>query len=281
MHGVHLRGKTMSTLESARPQSLGDVLDQPGVHPPQTHKPAKINISPTEREFSLIGGAGLVLFGLYRRSLGGLGLAALGAALVERGITGHCHGYQLLKIDTSQPRAADPEEYFEKGIHVEVALTIQRPPEELFKFWRNFENLPRFMQNLKSVQTLDAKRSRWVASGPAGTGVQWDAEIINEEPNALIAWRSVGNAEVDNAGSVRFVRMDNNRGTRVQVVMDYIPPAGTVGKWVAKLFHSAPDQTIKEDLRRFKALMESGEIPSTAGQPRGNCLGGGRRQMAT
>jgi uncharacterized membrane protein len=271
----------MSTLQSTRPQSLDDVLPQPGIEPEQPGRPSEINISPTEREYSLLGGAGLVLFGLSRRSLGGIGLAALGAALLQRGVTGHCHGYQLLKINTSKPHAADPEEYFENGIHVEVSMTIQRSARELFDFWRNFENLPRFMQNLKSVQVLDEKRSRWVAAGPAGAGVQWDAEIINEEPNSLIACRSVGNAEVDNAGSVRFVPAPHDRGTQVHVVIDYIPPAGRVGKWVAKLFSSAPDQTIKEDLRRFKALMESGEMPTTDQQPRGNCAGQGRRQMGS
>jgi uncharacterized membrane protein len=268
----------MSTL-STRPQSLGDVLPQPNLESGAVSKPSAINLSAQERELSLLGGAGLALFGLTRGSFNGLLLAGVGAALVHRGVTGHCHGYQLLKIDTSKPREADPEDYFEKGIHVEVAMTIQRSPEELFQFWRNFKNLPRFMQNLKSVQVLDEKKSRWVASGPAGAGVQWDAEIINEEPNALIAWKSIGNAEVDNAGSVRFIPLGNDRGTRVHVVIDYIPPAGTVGRWVAKLFSAAPDQTIKEDLRRFKALMETGEISTTDQQPRGTCGGKGRRQM--
>jgi uncharacterized membrane protein len=128
------------------------------------------------------------------------------------------------------------------------------------------------MKHVESVSVLDEKRSHWVVRGPAGSTVEWDAEIINDEPNALIAWRSLDNAEVDNAGSVRFVPGPEGRGTEVRVVLDYIPPAGRVGKWVARLFGEEPSQQIHEDLRRFKRLMETGEIPTIEGQPTGNCV---------
>jgi uncharacterized membrane protein len=129
------------------------------------------------------------------------------------------------------------------------------------------------MRHLESVTSLDSdcRRTRWVAKGPAGISIQWEAEVINEEPDRLIAWRSLGGSEVDNAGSVRFIDAPGDRGTIVRVNIDYIPPAGRVGSWVAKLFGKDADQMIRDDLRRFKQLMETGEIPTTEGQPNGTC----------
>jgi len=124
---------------------------------------------------------------------------------------------------------------------------------------------------VKSVKVTDEKKSHWVVDGPAGKDVEWDAEVINDEPNTLVAWRSLAGATVDNAGSVRFVPGPEGRGTEVRVVIDYIPPAGRVGNWVAKLFGKNPASEIREDLRRFKRLMETGEVPTTEGQPRGTC----------
>lgn len=271
----------MANIQSQLPRSIDDIQPQPEFDPPQEKIPSGINVAPREREISLLGGAGLVVFGLRRGTLGGLALAAAGAALIERGVTGHCHGYQLLNINTAKDdQSADPDDYFENGIHIETAMTIQRSPAELFSFWRNFENLPRFMKHLKSVSVLDDKKSRWVATAPAGSSVQWDAEIINEEKDRLIAWRSVGGAEVDNAGSVRFIEAPGDRGTEVRVVMDYIPPAGRVGKWVAKLFGQDPETSIREDLRNFKSLMETGEIPTIQGQPKGTCGRGGNKRQS-
>jgi uncharacterized membrane protein len=230
-----------------------------------------INVGKTERQISAIGGGALALYGLTRGSLGGLLLAGLGGALVYRGVTGHCPAYSAMGTNTNHDEGAAPEEYFRRGIHVVQSFTVGKAASELVAFWRNFSNLPSFMTHLESVEVLDDKRSRWTAKGPAGTHVSWEAEIINEEPDRVIAWRSLGGADVDNSGSVRFVDAPGDRGTEVRVVMDYIPPAGRVGKFVAALFGEAPEQTIKEDLRRFKRLMETGMIPSTEGQPRGTC----------
>jgi uncharacterized membrane protein len=154
---------------------------------------------------------------------------------------------------------ARPEEYFDRGIHVEVAQTINRPASDLYGFWRNFENLPKIMNHLESVTKLDEQRSRWVAKGPAGQNVQWDAEVINDEPDRLIAWRSLGGSTVDNAGSVRFIEQGEGK-TDVQVTIDYIPPAGKVGSWVAWLFGQEPKQQIEADLQNFKQMMELGEL---------------------
>jgi uncharacterized membrane protein len=146
---------------------------------------------------------------------------------------------------------------------------INKAPEELYRFWRNFENLPRFMNHLESVTPLGGDRSHWVAKAPAGARVEWDAEVYNEKENELIAWRSLEDADVNNAGSVRFRRAPNGRGTEVKVVLNYEPPGGKIGAAIAKLFGEEPGQQIEEDLHRFKQLMEAGEVPTTAGQSSG------------
>jgi uncharacterized membrane protein len=190
-----------------------------------------------------------------------------GGALIHRGVTGSCQGYRLFGVTTADEEPAKPSEYQRRGIHVKESLTVNRLPWDLYQFWRNFENLPRFMSHLESVKTLDEKRSHWKVRAPAGLKLDWDAEIINDEPNALIAWRSLGGADVDNAGSVRFVPGPEGRGTEVHVTLDYIPPAGKLGAWVASLFGQDPASQIREDLRRFKQFMEAGELATTQGQP--------------
>ena len=231
-----------------------------------------VNVGSAERMVSAVVGGTLALAGLRARSLPGLIVAAVGGGLVYRAVTGHCHLYDALGIDTaSGGEGAQPEDYFNRSIHVEVTMTIERSPWDLYAFWRNFENLPRFMRHLESVKVIDERRSHWVAKAPAGTTVEWDAEIINDEPNALIAWRSLAGASVDNAGSVRFVPGHDGRGTELRVVIDYIPPLGRLGSWVAYLFGEEPSIQVKEDLRRFKQLMETGEVTTTEGQPQGSC----------
>jgi short-subunit dehydrogenase/uncharacterized membrane protein len=153
--------------------------------------------------------------------------------------------------------------------HIETSITIDKTPEELYRFWREFKNLPLFMKNLKAVTELDGQRSHWVATGLGGSTVEWDAEIINEKENELIAWRSLENADVVNAGSVRFQRGPEGHGTFIRVTLNYNPPAGRVGTSLAKLFGGEPAQLIKDDLRRLKQLMETGEIATIAGQTSG------------
>jgi uncharacterized membrane protein len=242
----------------------------------QASRGGRMNVGGQERWMSAGAGALLTLYGLKRLRLSNLLLVGLGAMLVKRAVTGRCEVYQALGLNTAEHDAAEPQEYFDRGIHVEESFTILKSPEELYNFWHNFENLPKFMMHLESVKTIDDKRSHWVAQGPAGMNVEWDAEIINDEPNRTIAWRSLGGADVDNAGSVTFRAAPGDRGTEVSVTLDYIPPMGKAGSWVAKLFGRDADQMIREDLRNFKRLMETGEIPTTQGQPRGTCDGGGK-----
>jgi uncharacterized membrane protein len=154
-------------------------------------------------------------------------------------------------------------------IRMAQSVTINRSPEEIYRFWRDLQNLPRFMKHLESVRATGDKRSHWAAKAPAGRTVEWDAEITEDRPNELIAWRSLEGADVDSVGHVRFERAPGGRGTIVKVEMQYSPPAGRVGATVAKLLGVGPEWRIKDDLRRFKQLMEVGEIITTEGQPAG------------
>jgi uncharacterized membrane protein len=220
-----------------------------------------MNVGYNERMVGAIGGPLLALYGLTRATPSGIVLAAGGGYLFYRSITGHCPIYQAAGITTARG-ASEP-------LHAEKSVTINRPAEDLYRFWRDFANLPRFMKHLDSVSTSDERRSHWVATGPAGTKVHWDAEITEERPNELIAWRSLEGADVANSGMVRFEPATGGRGTLVRVVLDYNPPAGALGAAVAKLFGEAPQQQIEGDLRRFKNIMEAGEIPTTTGQTEG------------
>lgn len=140
------------------------------------------------------------------------------------------------------------------------SIIINRSPEELYQFWRDFENLPRFMNHLESVRVIDEKRSHWVAKAPAETSVEWDAEITEDRPNELIAWRSLEGSEVENSGSVSFESAPGERGTIVKVEIAYNPPGGVIGEWIAKLTGDDPGQQAHEALRSFKQVMEVGEV---------------------
>jgi uncharacterized membrane protein len=148
----------------------------------------------------------------------------------------------------------------DRGIHVREAIRVEKSLAEVYRFWRQLENLPRFMTNLERVTDLGSGRSHWVAKGPAGMAVEWDAEILNEEENRLIAWRSLPGSDVVTAGSVNFDAARNGRHTQVTVHLQYAPPAGRLGALVATVVGREPSQTIREDMRRLKQLLEAGEI---------------------
>lgn len=147
-----------------------------------------------------------------------------------------------------------------QGLDVRHAITVNRPVETVYQFWHNFENLPRFMRHLESVQVTGEQRSHWKAKGPAGITVEWDAEVVTDRPNEQIAWRSLEGADVQNAGSVRFKAAPGGRGTEVRVDLQYAPPGGKLGAVIAKLFGEEPVQQVIDDLRRFKQVMEIGEV---------------------
>lgn len=156
-----------------------------------------------------------------------------------------------------------------RGVKLVKTLTINRPMDELYAFWRDFANLPKFMKHLKNVTVLDEKTSHWEVTAPGGGTARWDALIINERPCELIAWRSADGSEIANAGSVRFKRSPSGRGTEVTVALEYVPPAGRLGQTIARWLGEEPEHQVRDDLNRFKWFMETGEIPTTEGQTSG------------
>jgi uncharacterized membrane protein len=149
----------------------------------------------------------------------------------------------------------------DEGVRVDKALTIERPVEEVYSFWRQLDNLPRFMRHVKSVTVKDNLHSHWEVKTIGGKVVEWDAEIIEERPNEMISWRSLPGADVDNAGSVWFTTVPGGKGTLVRVELKYVPPAGKAGKLVAKIFRRDADSEIEQDLNRLKTLLETGQSP--------------------
>jgi uncharacterized membrane protein len=226
----------MATIEPTLPVS----------HIPRPGEPYRTD--PVLRWGPAVLGSVLALYGARRRDMGGVVLAAVGGALA----------YGSFSHPTR--RAA---------VHVRQAYTIGRPREELFAFWRNFENLPRFMRHLENVRIIDDRRSHWVACGPGNHLVEWQAEITQEVPGELIAWRSLHGSEIVHAGYVRFADAPGGRGTELYVSLEYSPPAGVIGAAVAKLFGADPEFQIREDLRSLRRFIETGEIPTTKGQPSG------------
>lgn len=221
------------------------------------------NVSDVERIVSGIAGGGLIAYGLKRRGAVGAGLALVGGLIGLRGATGHCQVYDAANFSTADEKEAKPTR-----IHVQKSVTINKSATELYSFWRDFENLPKFMNHLESVQTTGEKTSHWKAKAPLGYSVEWDAELTSDVENEKIGWKSAEIAEVKNSGTVEFLST-NNRGTEVRVVLTYEPPAGKVGSLIAKLLGEEPSQQVAEDLRRFKRLMETGLIMNVEGQPSG------------
>jgi len=152
-----------------------------------------------------------------------------------------------------------------RHIHVRQTVAINKPPKEIYGFWRDLRNLPRFMSHLERVEVQDDRRSHWVAKAPAGRTVAWDAEITEDQPNERLAWRSLEGADVDNSGEVHFERAPGGRGTILRVEMRYTPPGGVFGAVAAKLFGEEPQMQVRDDLRRLKQVLETGEVTVAEG----------------
>lgn len=233
------------------------------------------NVANPERIGSVALGAALIAYGLKQRDAKGILAAFVGGAFVQRGATGHCAVYDALGVSTGEADAvldthrgdvtgAAATVNARKAVKVERSVTIASPRHELYTFWRDFTNLPQFMEHLESVRVDSPTRSRWKAKAPAGGSVEWEAEIVNDVPDEIIAWKSVGDADVANAGAVNFSDAPGDRGTIVKVTIDYEPPGGKLGAMVARLFGEDPDRQVREDLRKFKQLMETGAITTSA-----------------
>ncbi len=214
-----------------------------------------VNVPTAERAGSVAAGAALIVYGVSKRSIGGLVAGLLGVALVRRGAIGHCAVYEKLGIN-SGPLNAERGVPGNKGINVEKSVTIDRPAQAIYRFWRNLENLPRFFEHVESVSEIDHERSHWTVRGPAGTHVKWTAQIVTDHEGELISWESLPGADVQNAGSVRFESIGDGSSTRVKVALQYQPPAGVIGATIAKLFGEAPDQQLDKDLGRLKELVD-------------------------
>jgi uncharacterized membrane protein len=215
-----------------------------------------INLGVLGRWSSVLGGIGLISYGVKKRSLGGTLLAILGGDLVLCGSTGSSPLSKAFGLARRSNGQTAPIPY-QQGIRVDADITIDKPREEVYSFWRQLENLPRFMQHIRSVSAIDSRHSHWVAEGPGGNTVEWNAEIINDQPNDLIGWKSLLGSDVETAGSVHFKPARGNQATQVHVELQYLPPAGAVGAAIAKLMGNDPDKQVKEDLARLKQALES------------------------
>ena len=208
----------------------------------------------------VLSGAALVAIAARQGRWKTIGAAALaGAPLVYRGATGHWPVPQSVAHKASDALAPAP---------VETVVTINKPRAELYEYWRRLENLPRFMKNLDQVTDLGNGRSHWVGKSPLGFKVEWDAEIVDEREGRLLSWRSLPGSQVHNAGTVFFDDAPNGRGTVVRVSMEL--RAAGIGQAVGRALSGVTEQQVREDLRRFKELMETGEIATTDGQPHGD-----------
>jgi uncharacterized membrane protein len=215
---------------------------------------APINLNDTERWLSAGAGLAAVIGGARTGGLRGAGMGILGAGLLYRAASGYCSLYHALGISTAD--SDRPGVPAQSGNRVCRNIELDAPVGEVFAFWRNLENLPRFMRHLESVEQKDGVRSSWQAKGPLGLSATWDAEIINERPNELIAWQSVPGSPVDTAGSVYFEAMGDRR-TRVRVALKYSPPGGAAGIAMADLLGENAEQMIEHDLRQLQQLLRS------------------------
>lgn len=210
--------------------------------------------SATERWVSLAGGSGLAVYGARMRSKAGAAVTVIGGALMARAIGGMVQ--------------AEPA-----TVTLREEVSVNRPPAEVYAQWRRLEDLPRLMEHVRSVTTDGDGRSHWVADGPMGRTVEWDADTTDDQPNRRIAWRSSGNTLVPHRGEVTFEEAPGSRGTIVRATITYQLPAGSIGASIAGLLRQEPRANLRSDLRRFKAMLEAGEVPTTAGQPHGQVSG--------
>ena len=222
------------------------------------------NVGRAERWMSVLAGSALAAYGLDRRDRGGGLLALAGAVLVYRGVTARCPVYSALSVSSADDQAPDHGEPVSRAavfrasdaVKVERSITVDADPARLYALWKDPVNLPRFMDWLEEVHPIDGRHARWRARGPAGMTIEWVAEVINEVPDSLIAWKSVENPDIKNAGSVHFRPRPDGGGTEVRLVFEWVPPGGRAGMAVAKLLGNDPANRIAEGLEKFKAFAE-------------------------
>lgn len=218
-----------------------------------------LSLRDTEDWLALGAGCALLLAGTSRRSALGTCLAVSAVPLLYRGVTG-----QWPHLDQASNGSTRRALGGGRGVHVREAIRLEYPVDEVYRFWRQLDHLPTFMTHLERVTENGNGRSHWVARGPGGVLVEWDAEVIEDEPNKRLSWRSLPGADVVTAGSVTFAPVRGGESAQLNVHLQYEPPAGKTGAWLASLFGRDPGHTIREDLRRFKQVLEAGESPRVA-----------------
>ncbi len=217
-------------------------------------KTKEINAADVEHMAALVTGGLLVVSGMRRKGILGSLFKYAGLALLYRGQKGYRRLYDALGIALCEA----PTGVGRQNFRAESSIVVERPREEMYRIWRNLQNLPVFMDHLISVHEIDDERSLWVARAPGGMVVKWDARIINDLENELIAWETLEGSGVDHVGSVHFEDGPKKGTTKLRIVLRYDPPADSLGAWIAKLFHNDPQSQIDKDLLRFKAIMELG-----------------------
>jgi uncharacterized membrane protein len=234
------------------------------------HPGPDVNVGGFERGASITVGMALLALALSkRRAAGALSVGLLGAYLSWRGASGHCALYDALDTGSAED---EEDDRLDAGGHHDVstdaAVTIALPPDEVYAFFRRLENVPRFMAFIESVREVDQIRSRWVARTPGGRVLHWEAEVLEDRPGELVAWRSRPGALVHHAGAVRFRPAPGDRGTEVRLDVEFEPPGAPLGRALAHVLGSATEYVAEEDLRRAKQILEAGETATTRGQPR-------------
>lgn len=226
----------------------------------------RVNLMQVDRWGYVAAGAALLAWGMRRRGLLGGGAGGMAAWLMYQAYTGNNPMFEPLDIRVNRHPA---ETGASETIVVEDALTIGKPREEIYRFWRDLNNLPRFAPWVRKVEVLDELRSRWEVEGPHGAGMQWESEITRDIPNEEIGWRTTANRSVANFGSVSFRDAPAGRGTIVRVHLEYVSPAGSLGAAVARLMGRAPQSMVEQSLRSLKQLLEAGEVATVDGQSSG------------
>jgi uncharacterized membrane protein len=215
--------------------------------------PNEINVGPVERAVSIVSGAVLSLSGLRRGSVPRL---FAGGTLLYRGVTGSCPFYRAIESRSGITLM--------NGLQVEASVTVNKPIHQVYSLWRRLENLPRFMSHIESVTLVGDNKSHWVAKLTSPFRLEWDAEIVGEEENKKLSWRSLSGSSIEHTGTVFFHTAPAGRGTEIKIILTYSPPGGSAGAAAAELLRGITKNQIRTDLRGFKAAAETGEKPTGA-----------------
>jgi uncharacterized membrane protein len=258
---------TMALTQPNKTSSTSSQITDNGNDSPWT----RVNVGTTERSLSAFTGAALTIYGLLRRGRINPGLTLLAGEALYRGLTGHSFLYQALGINTVENDPTVSNIPGMGGIRIHRSMTINRPADDLFAFWSNFEQAPQYMGSIASVTKTDERTAHWSAKGPGGNTVEWDTEITQLNPPSLIAWQVRGTPiqTVARAGKITFVPATNGRGTIATLELDFLQGIGSIVSRLGKISTLLPETVTRETLRRFKELMEAGELPTISGQPVG------------